>query len=106
MNEAIGLITLKAAPGRIVGWLYLVKYRRITKRMAQKRIFYQDRLFEFRTFPNDDSKTIFKRLREELELSIASLDSLKNRVVDCEPLDTVGPYIDWVVITSAGDRAA
>ena len=100
MNEAIGLITLRAAPGRIGGWLYLVQYKRITKRMAHKRIFDQGRLFEFGIFPQDDNLTIFKRLREELELGIASRLSLKKRVVDFEPLNAIGPHTDWVAITA------
>ena len=100
INEAVGLITLKAAPGRIGGWLYLVQYRRIQKRMLHKRIYAQGRIFEFGTYPQDDNSAIFKRLREELELGIASQPSLKNRVVDFEPLNTLGPYIDWVAVTA------
>jgi hypothetical protein len=78
----------------------LVQYKRITKRMAHKRIFDQGRLFEFGTFAQDNNLTIFKRLREELEFGIASRLSLKKRVVDFEPLNTLGPHIDWVAITA------
>ena len=41
INEAIGCISLEATPRMISGRLYLVDYKRVTKRITYKRIFLQ-----------------------------------------------------------------
>jgi hypothetical protein len=98
LNEAVGLITLFASPYKIGGLFYFVN-RRIMKRMTQKRVFFRGKLFEFNIWPNDDSETIYRCLRHRLSDSVAEVRSLRGRVIDFEPLDTLGPHINWAEIT-------
>jgi hypothetical protein len=98
LNKAVGLITLLATPYQIGGLFYLAN-RRIMKRMAQKRIFFQGKLFGFNIWPTDDSEIIYSHLRQMLKGSVVEHRSLRGLVIDFEPLDTLGSHIDWAAIT-------
>jgi hypothetical protein len=101
VNETIGVITLEASPGWIGGILHVVQYRkRITRRIPYKRMFYQGRFFNLPVWPQQENITVFHALRQELQLTVEAWPSLTNRVVDFEPLDTLGPFIDWVSLTT------
>jgi hypothetical protein len=101
-NEIVGLISIHAARAKLGGVIYYVRERRITKRMTRRRMFLLGKLFDFNTmFPEPrTSEEIYEKLRQELRDSIAGLATLKGRVVDFEPLDALGPCIDWATITS------
>jgi hypothetical protein len=101
-NEVVGLISICAAHAKLGGVLYYVRDRRITKRMARKRLFLLGKMFEFNTlfWQLRTSPEIYEKLRQELSASIAGSATLKRRVVDFEPLDALGPHINWVAITS------
>ena len=57
-------------------------------------------------YPQESRNKIFRRVREELDRAVASLPSLKNRVVDFAPFDTLGPSVDWVAITRSDSNGA
>jgi hypothetical protein len=100
-NEAVGLISLCAARAKIGALFYYVNGR-VMKGMVRKRVFLRGKLFEFNTlFPEPrTSGEIHEKLRQELRDSIADASLFKDRVIDFEPLDNLGPHIDWVAVTS------
>jgi hypothetical protein len=63
-------------------------------------MFYQGRFFNLSVWPQQENITVFHALRQELQLTVEAWPSLTNRVVDFEPLDTLGPFIDWVSLTT------
>jgi hypothetical protein len=100
INEAVGLISICAAPSKIGALSYFVSGR-IMKHMAKRRMFLQGKLFEFNIWPeNGSSEQIYEILRQSLRESAADVGRFRGRVIDLEPLDALGPHIDWAGITS------
>jgi hypothetical protein len=68
--------------------------------MKRRRAFLKGRtLFEFNVWPEDDAETIYLDLRRWISNTISDLHFMRDRVIDFEPLDAVGPHIDWIGIT-------
>jgi hypothetical protein len=64
--------------------------------MRNKRVFFQGELFDFNIWPKDNNDTIYGTLRRSLRDSTDEAKILRGRVIDFGPLDSLGPYIDWV----------
>ena len=87
----------------VAGWTlkvrgYYITNRPINKRMVRRRIFFRSLLFEFNIWPEAGESN--ETLRNLLFASICEIRLLRGRFVDCEPLDALGPHIDWVALTA------
>jgi hypothetical protein len=104
-NEAVGLISIFVAPLKIGGLFYFPE-ERIRKNMKRRRLFLRGKLFEVPVWLEEDAETIYLNLRRWLSNTISHLPSLRGRVIDFEPLDTLGPHIDWIGITRPPPRGS
>jgi hypothetical protein len=100
VNEIVGLIAIFASRHQIGGDLYFVK-RRVSKHMLRKRLFLLCTLFRLNIWPSDSSEAIYRTLRDLIDARTAEMHSLRRRVIDFEPLETLGPHIDWAGLTHA-----
>ena len=98
-NEAVGLISIFVAPYKLGGLLYFTEGR-IMRHMKRRRVFLKGgKLFEFNVSPEEDAETIYRNLRRWLRNMTSNLHFMRGRVIDFEPLDVLGPHIDWIGIT-------
>jgi hypothetical protein len=89
------VISLFTSASQIGALLYFVN-RRIVKSIRSKRVFFQGKLFDFSVWPKDNNDTIYGTLRRSLRDSTEEAKILRGRLIDFRPLDSLGPYIDWV----------
>jgi len=70
------------------------------RHMKRRRVFLKGgKLFEFNVSPEEDAETIYRNLRRWLRNMTSNLHFMRGRVIDFEPLDVLGPHIDWIGIT-------
>jgi hypothetical protein len=103
LNEAIGMIEIYTHSCKMGGILYFMT-KRITKRRSRKRFVLGGKIFEFNVWPEDTTQSVYATLRKSLADGIAAQHSLQGRVIDLEPLDTLGPHIDWATMARSSHK--
>jgi hypothetical protein len=98
-NQIVGWIRLYAWTGNIAAYSFFVR-QRITKNMCHKQ-FSLDRgkYLEMRVFANQSNLMILEELKNRVHTNGQS-PRMRRRYIDTGVLDVVGPYIDWLALTT------
>ena len=98
-NDIVGYITLIAGLNQIKGEYWFVDAKRLRRDLKRKVFTYRDKVIEVWIDPQDSSKATFEMIRESI-LEVAKRKRFKDRHIDLEAFDNIGPYVDWGSLTS------
>ncbi len=97
-NQITGVIALYISTHKVEGMLFH-RLGRVTRLMAPGKLSHCGHILDIDISDETDSSGIYRKFRQALEESVKISKRLKGEWVDYQPLDTLGPYVNWLAMS-------